>query len=102
MQLSREAGVVAVSILPIYLTWDLLLGFIRNDKARTATAVMLSGATLHIVAEYSGLNAWYLEHSASAFNRRPIVAVGDTTVSYQDGNYNNLTAPLSAAEMDAL
>ena len=102
MQLVREAGAVSLSILPLYLTFDALLP-IKNDKWRTILAVMLSGGSLHVIAEYSGLNQWYLEHSAISIKMRPITAINDdNTVNYQNGACGATSCPITNEQMDAL
>jgi hypothetical protein len=68
-QLAREAFVVGVAIIPLWwtvrqVTTAMSLGFTSENKATLDVA--LSAALLHLVAEETGVNTWYLTNSFAA------------------------------------
>jgi len=69
-QLAREAFVVGVAIIPLWwtvrqVTTAMSLGFSSMENKATLD-VALSAALLHLVAEETGVNAWYLTNSFAA------------------------------------
>jgi hypothetical protein len=61
-QLAAEAIFVGATLFPVYAVWN---AFIQNPPLK----VFLTGVSYHLIAEYSGINAHYLENS-HANNKR--------------------------------
>ena len=102
MQLTREVAFVSIAMLPIYLTTDTLLGFIKNDKWRTILSVMISGGLLHLGSEVSGINQWYLEHSAISMKMKPIEVNASGQYEISSGVCGATSCPLQPDDINAL
>ena len=68
-QLAQEAVVVGVALVPLWwlvvkATDAMRLGL--DTKTKAALDVGLAGALIHLVAEESGVNTWYLANSHAA------------------------------------
>ncbi|NDC23089.1 MAG: hypothetical protein EBZ49_03015 [Proteobacteria bacterium] len=57
-RLATEAVFVGATLIPFVM-------FAESKLTTKPLAIFLAGASYHLVAEFSGLNSWYLENGAS-------------------------------------
>jgi len=62
-QLFVEAFVVGVGLVVVYFA-------VKMAKLGELVTVFLAGALFHLIAEFSGVNDWYLDNSVAAKKRR--------------------------------
>ncbi len=58
-QLLVEATVVGIGLVAVYL-------FVKMAKLGEIVTLFLAGALFHLLAEFTGVNAWYLKNSVAA------------------------------------
>ena len=57
-QLAAEAVFIGATLVPVWVIWNALLGT-GNDVVK----IFATGASYHLISEWSGLNNHYLENS---------------------------------------
>ena len=87
----QEAGAVGMLLVPVYATVKDALRPMRfqSERNKDYLTVFVSGVLFHILAEATGVNAYYIQHSAathkwlSASNKdvAPDPRAGDSRVS---------------------
>jgi len=92
-QLGREALAVGVAVIPLWwlvrkATMTMSLGL--TNESKEILDVALSAALLHLVAEETGVNAWYLTNSFAAqkaFSKLDGVVVSSDMGGLRFNNY---------------
>jgi hypothetical protein len=64
-QLATEAVVVGGLFVPWSLMWGAIIRNAPGARATPAFIAFMAGASFHLVAEATGLNAYYLHNSAA-------------------------------------
>ncbi|NDC55476.1 MAG: hypothetical protein EBZ69_01450 [Alphaproteobacteria bacterium] len=54
-----EALIVGATLTPVVM-------FAESRFENRMIAITIAGASYHLIAEFSGLNSWYLKHGAAA------------------------------------
>ena len=66
----QQLAIEAITVGAAFLPWSYLIsGFVAKSSIapqyKGYASIFIAGAGFHLVAELSGLNAWYLKHSAA-------------------------------------
>ena len=64
-QLAIEAATVGAAFIP----WTYIVSGVLRRQPQSIVALFVAGASFHLMAEYTGLNDYYLEHSAAQMLR---------------------------------
>lgn len=64
-QLATEAVVVGGLFVPWTLMWDAIIRNAPGARVTPAFTAFMAGASFHLMAEATGLNAYYLHNSAA-------------------------------------
>jgi hypothetical protein len=65
-QVYQEAAVVGLTMLPMWVLVSRATDFFGIRPVwKSALDVALAGAAFHLIAEESGVNAWYVQHGAA-------------------------------------
>ena len=64
---SQQLALEAATVGAVFVPWSYIVsGLLANTKVRSPVAsFFVAGATFHLLAEITGLNAYYLRHSAA-------------------------------------
>lgn len=68
MEYSEQLVIEAVSVGALLVPWTYMItGIVErfNVSLKTPTIAFISGATFHLMCEATGLNSYYLNHSAA-------------------------------------
>ena len=65
-QLAKEALAVGAAFVPLNYIVSGIIGKSRISRFQPIVGVFIASAGFHLLAEATGLNAWYLHHSAAS------------------------------------
>lgn len=69
--IGKEAVIVGILNVPIWLISQHIVDSLKiPEKQRGVLTAVLSGMSFHLLAEYSGMNAWYIENGHAALDQK--------------------------------